>query len=87
MLPGFRSVSIDARVLVRDDVESPRRRLESVLKKSDDMEVDLECEEQVGVIGGVRAPLLCKVRGSSAPMVEDRILDGESGGVEMVLEG
>ena len=74
-------------MLVREDVESPRRRLESVLKKSGDTDSDFECEARVGVMGGVRAPLSCKLHGPSVPMVEDRILVGESGGVEMVLDG
>lgn len=86
MLPGFADSSIHGWE-VRGDVESPRRRLDSVCKKSEDAELVLECEAPVGVIGGVSAPLSCMLLGYCEPMVEDQILVGEPGGVDSVLTG
>lgn len=84
MLPGCGDSSSDSRGRLRDDIESPRRRLDNELRKSDDVELDLECEALPGVMGGVSAPLLCMLRGSCAPIVTDLFLVGEVGGVESV---
>jgi hypothetical protein len=87
VLPGCGDSSSDSRGRVSDDTESPRRKLDKELRKSDDVELDLECEMLPGVMGGVTAPLLCILRGSCAPMVNDRFLAGEVGGVERVRTG
>jgi len=84
VLPGCGDASSDSRGRLSDDMESPRRKVDKELRKSDDVELDLECDAPPGVIGGVTAPLLCMLRGSCAPKVIDRFLVGEVGGVERV---
>lgn len=75
--------SSDGRLKDKDN-KSPRRRLDSDDRKSDDDELLLECDALVGVAGGVRAPLSCILTESYAPIVDERIRVGESGGVETV---
>ena len=84
MLPGCGDASSDSRGRFSDDIELPRRKVDKELRKSDDVELDLECDTLPGVMGGVTAPLLCMLRGSGAPMVMDRFLVGDIGGVESV---
>lgn len=64
-------------------MESPRRRHDRDVKKSDDSEPLFEWD--VGVAGGVSAPLSCIMAGAWDPRVTDRKRVGESGGVETVL--
>lgn len=71
MLLGFDEPSRDGRDPIRDDVESPRRRLESVFEKSDAVEPDFTCEALVGVRGGVCAPPLGILLGSEEHIVDD----------------
>ena len=63
-------------------MESPRRRHDSDVKKSDDSEPPFK--DDVGVAGGVSAPLSCIMAGGD-PRVTDRKRVGESGGVETVF--
>jgi hypothetical protein len=84
VLPGCGDASSDSRGRFSDDIELPRRKVDKELRKSDDVELDLECDTLPGVMGGVTAPLLCMLRGSGAPMVMDRFLVGDIGGVESV---
>jgi hypothetical protein len=84
VLPGCGDASSDSRGRFSDDIELPRRKVDKELRKSDDVELDLECDTLPGVMGGVTAPLLCTLRGSGAPMVMDRFLVGDIGGVESV---
>lgn len=84
-LPDFVDESREDRGPELEDVESPRRRFDNVLRKSDEEELLLACEIVVGVAGGVIAPLSCKPRGSDVPMLDDRYLVGDSGGVDTVL--
>jgi hypothetical protein len=84
VLPGCGDSSSDSRGRLSDDIELPRRKSDKELRKSEDVELDLECEVLPGVMGGVTAPLLCILRGSCAPMVKDRFRVGEVGGVERV---
>ena len=85
MLPCLREK--EWRELVVEDIESPRRRLDSVLRKSEDAEPVLVCKLPTGVAGGVRAPLGCMVFGSWGPIVEGPRRVGDSGGVDSVLVG
>lgn len=86
-LPGFPDASSEDRGPVREDVESPRRRLDNVLRKSDDDELLLVCEIVVGVMGGVMVPLSRLLHESDALIAAGRILVGESGGVDTVASG
>jgi hypothetical protein len=51
VLPGCALLASDVRLL-RDEVESPRRRLASEVAMSDDAELRFACEGMVGVEGG-----------------------------------
>lgn len=85
VLPGCGVLSRESsRGRPLDDTELPRRRSDSELRKSDDAELILECAEMFGVPGGVIAPLSCSIRISCVPMVDERRLVGDAGGVEMV---
>jgi hypothetical protein len=85
LLPGLAKSSRDGRP-VDDDTESPRRRYDSEVKKSDEDELLLECDLLVGVAGGVKAPLSCIFAELCAPGFEELMRVGESGGVEAALE-
>ena len=77
MLPGLVESSSDG-LLLRDESESPRRRSDSDVKKSEDAKIDLEW---VGVAGGVMEPLACSFGVCGVSIVLDRVRLGESGGV------
>jgi hypothetical protein len=68
VLPGCALLASDVRLL-RDEVESPRRRLASEVAMSDDAELRFACEGMVGVEGGVKIPLSFRIKGSCEPMV------------------
>lgn len=87
LLECFASSENDGRDLVDDDPESLRRRLDNVVKNSDEAEPVFTCEFPVGVAGGVRAPLWWILPRSFAPKVEDRSRVGDSGGVDAILTG
>lgn len=58
VLPGCGVLSNEARRgRLVDETELPRRRLDNELRKSDEVELLLECDALFGVPGGVRAPL------------------------------
>jgi hypothetical protein len=85
VLPGLIQSSSDGRP-VDDDIESPRRRLDNEVKKSDADEPLFACRALVGVAGGVSAPLSCIAAGACEPSVIERMRIGESGGVDAVRE-
>jgi hypothetical protein len=67
-----------------DDTELPRRKSDNELRRSDDVELLFECAVMWGVPGGVMAPLSCNMRTSCVPMVDERRLVGDAGGVDRV---
>jgi hypothetical protein len=81
VLPGLTDSSSDGRLVV-DDKESPRRRLDNEIKKSEEAEYVRECEVLVGVAGGVMAPLCILVQ-SGDIRANEYMHVGESGGVDM----
>lgn len=83
VLPGCGALSSEfSRGRPRDDTELPRRRLDRELRNSDETELLFECDERFGVPGGVRALLSCNMRASWVPMVVERRLVGDGGGVD-----
>jgi hypothetical protein len=84
VLPGLIQSSSEGRP-VDEDIESPRRRLDNEVKKSDADEPLFACSALVGVAGGVSAPLSCMVVDDCEPSVIGGMLIGESGGVDTVL--
>jgi len=83
VLPARCDSSSDSRDRLIDDIESPRRKVDSELSKSEDADPDFECD-MLGVRGGVIMPLSCMLWRCCAPMVEARCLVGDAGGVYRV---